>query len=67
MKTSRIKNVRIHLSDKKAPSPISEGINRLHVRWIEKELVQGDYDKETKLKIIDGIIKQLHAQEPTTA
>lgn len=67
MKTPRIKNVRIHLSDKKAPAPISEGINQLHVRWIEKELVQSDYDKKTKLKIIDDIIKKLRAQEPTTA
>lgn len=67
MKTSRIKSVRIHLSDKRAPLPIVEEINRLHVRWIEKELIHGEYDKETKFKIIDGIIKKLRAQEPTTA
>lgn len=56
MKTSRIKNIRIHLSDKKAPVPIQEAVNNVHIRWIEKELTRSDYEKEMKIKIIEKIL-----------
>lgn len=56
MKTPRIKNIRIHLSDKKAPVPIQESVNNVYVRWIEKELARNDYDKKTKIRIIEKIL-----------
>lgn len=56
MKTPRIRKIRIHLSDKKAPVPIQETVNNVYVRWVEKELTRHDYDKETKISIIERIM-----------
>lgn len=56
MKTPRIKNIRIYLSEKKAPVPLQEAVNNVHIRWVEKELTRSGYDKETKIKIIEKIL-----------
>lgn len=63
MKTSRIKNIRIHLSDKKAPVPIQETINQLYINWIDKQLMQSNYDKNMKIKVINGIVKTIQLKK----
>ena len=60
MKTKRIKNIRIHLADKKAPTPIQESIDKIYIRWIERELDKCGYQPTTKIIIINEIIKKLH-------
>ena len=60
MKTKRIKNVRIHIADKKAPIPIQDAINKIHVRWIERTLDKSGYPPKTKIMIINAIITKMH-------
>lgn len=63
MKNKQIKAILVCRSEKKAPLPPSEVVSQFHIRWIEQELEKGEYDKETKLRIIDGIIERLRAQD----